>query len=251
MAPLPIRDFKDVAEMERFYSELAKRLRPGSEPLSPGPTKPAKKPATEQRSNPLPPPPPPPPPPLQRASDLRELPRLVARAFGIPENMLLGNSRRPVCTLPRHFCFALAYHLTTATTTKIGLEFGRDHSSVHNAISRLKWLIAELNEGLPAAASLYEWVETGSQILQRKDEQEHGEQRRLRAKKRRELERMRNRRARMEAAANRMQMVRDADAGCGKRTMLAMPALEHTDRARSSFSEAHDRSAVAATAVES
>jgi hypothetical protein len=165
--------------MQQFYVDLQKRLRSDPEPKEPPQPEP---PAAIELPPPLlelppPPPPPPPPPVLQRACTLRELRRIVPEVFGLSEALVFGCSLCPDYTIPRHLCFALARHLTTASTTKIGKTFDRDHSSVHNAISRMRWLIAELHEGLPASASVFEWVETGCQILHRKDEIKYDKQR--------------------------------------------------------------------------
>jgi hypothetical protein len=240
MAPIPTRVFNDAAEMQQFYVDLQRRLRPDPEPKEPPQPEP---PAAIEPPLPLPEPPlPPPPPALQRACTLRELRQIVPEIFGLPEALVFGDSRSPDYTTPRHLCFALARHLTTASLTRIGKTFGRDHSSVHNATSRMQWLIAELHEGLPESASLYEWVQTGFQILHRKDETRYERRRkRRRAYERRERERQ----ERYRAARRTVQMVRDDNAGLGEHAVLAMSALEHANCARSSFGEANDCSVVA------
>ena len=227
--------------MQQFYVDLQKRLRSDPEPKEPPQPEP---PAAIEPPLPLPEPKlsPPPPPALQRACTLRELRQIVPEVFGLPEEMVFGDSRSPTYTAPRHFAFVLARHLTTASTTKIGRVFDRDHSSVHNATSRMRWLIAELHEGLPESASLYEWVQAGFQILHRKDEARYErQQERRRAYERRERERQ----ERYRAARRAVQMVRDDNAGLGECAMLAMSALEHANCARPSFGEADDCSVVA------
>ena len=244
MAPLPVHTFKDAAEMQQFYVDLQKRLRSDPEPKEPPQPEP---PAAIEPPPPPPEPLPPPPPPLRRASIFYDLRRIIPEVFNLPEEMVFGDSRSPTYTAPRHLAFALARHLTTASTTKIGRVFDRDHSSVHNATSRMRWLIAELHEGLPESASLYEWVQTGFQILHRKDEARYErQQERRRAYERRERERQ----ERYRAARRAVQMVRDDNAGLGERAMLEMSAFEHANCARSSFGEANDCSVVASATGE-
>jgi len=241
MAPLPVHDFQSAAEMQEFYARLAQRLRPSLEPPPrrrlpaaktppepPAAETPPEPPAAETPPEPERPPEPqlqpekPPPLALQRSFMLRDIQRAVADAFGLSVADLLGPRRFVHHTTPRQLAMALARHLTAASLPLIGKQFNRDHSTVFNGVAKMQWLIAELHEGLPAYASLYEWVEIASQILKGKDKL-YDEQREA---GREECER---RRLELQRA---VRVVSNSNAGHGERAVLAVPSAKRADSAR-------------------
>ena len=73
---------------------------------------------------------------------IREIQAAVSRAFGVTGIDLLSRRQDIRVARPRQVAVWLARHLTPCSLSEIGREFGRDHTSVGAAISRIDTLLA-------------------------------------------------------------------------------------------------------------
>jgi chromosomal replication initiator protein len=78
-----------------------------------------------------------------RSSDIDSVVRVVASSFKTNAGALASRSRRRDVMLPRQLAMYLCSRYTDATQAEIGRAFGRSHTSVKNAISRIERDITE------------------------------------------------------------------------------------------------------------
>ncbi|MCD6307899.1 MAG: chromosomal replication initiator protein DnaA [Candidatus Latescibacteria bacterium] len=70
---------------------------------------------------------------------IESIQKLVSDYFTIPNNLLMGNSRRREIAVARHIAIYLAKKLTDSSLKTIGLHFGgRDHSTVIHSINNVE-----------------------------------------------------------------------------------------------------------------
>ena len=63
--------------------------------------------------------------------------RAVQRVMQVSEAELLGDAIERRCSQPRQMAMALAREFTEASLAKIGMHFGRDHTTVLHAVQRI------------------------------------------------------------------------------------------------------------------
>lgn len=67
------------------------------------------------------------------AASPKDVLRATAKVLGIPADVVLGKDRTRTVSYARHLAIYLALSLSNRSTTEIGAEFNRDHSSVVHA----------------------------------------------------------------------------------------------------------------------
>lgn len=92
---------------------------------------------------------------LGRATTL-QIVDIVSFCFAVPQAEVLGRSRSPRYTTPRHLAMTLAHRQlrgrTSGSLGAIGRVFGRDHTTVLHAIRKFGPLIEQVISALPPPA---------------------------------------------------------------------------------------------------
>jgi chromosomal replication initiator protein len=70
--------------------------------------------------------------------DIRVIVKMVAESFGLSPQHLLGTSRLPAVARSRQVAMYLARELTTLSLPRLGVAFGRDHSTVLHACRKVE-----------------------------------------------------------------------------------------------------------------
>ena len=78
----------------------------------------------------------------------------VARHYGVTKDDILSSKRSREVIIPRQLAMYLTRELCGASTTRIGDEFGRDHSTVMHALSKAEELMKDSRDFCAAAEEI-------------------------------------------------------------------------------------------------
>lgn len=92
--------------------------------------------------------------PIRRTVTIDDVINAVSRRYGIPAADILSEKRNREVMIPRQMAIYLAREICSASTTRIGDAFGRDHSTVMHACKKAEEMIRDSRDASAMAEQI-------------------------------------------------------------------------------------------------
>lgn len=74
---------------------------------------------------------------------IRDITQTVAHFYGVEEGEVYSRRRTAKIVLPRQIAFYLSKDLTRKSYPELGMDFGRDHTTILHAVQKIEKMMAE------------------------------------------------------------------------------------------------------------